>query len=110
MSELTIKINGKEYQAKLSLEALERIEAQFDNMSLSQVIVQKQGFRVGKAILMACIMGSMPSLTSASIGSAIDAHAEAEGIDSVWEFVKPLIDASGFFGKKKAKDGLLGKT
>ncbi len=109
MAEQTIKLGGKEFTAVLSLEALERIEGTFNNESLGTIIARTAGgIRAGKAILTSCISESTPTATVKMIHAAIDKEVTENGVDAIWEIVKTLVEASGFYGKKKAKDANLG--
>lgn len=109
MSEITITLAGKEYPAKLSINAVERIESQFDNMGLPGLLAGKGGgLRTAKAILTACLTDQDETLKLKDCGEILDKEAEANGIDSLWESIKKLVEASGLYGKKKAKEASLG--
>ncbi len=109
MAEQTIKLGGKDFQANLSIEALERIEANFNNESLGATIARTAGsVRVARAILVACITEAMPNAKMEAINGAITKEITDNGADAIWESIKDLVNASGFYGKKKAKDSALG--
>lgn len=109
MSEITIKLAEKTFTAKLSIEAIERIEGAFDNLSLGAIMVGKGGgLRSGRAILTACILDQNESMTTKEINTLVDKEIEANGIDSLWEKIKALVEASGLYGKAKAKAAAAG--
>lgn len=104
MAEIQLEIDGKTYNGKLSLGALEKIETQFNNMGLNQIIVQMQSVRVAKAIVSTCIMASNSGMELKEITRALNAEVEKNGLEPVWDMVTALVDASGFYGKVKASE------
>lgn len=106
MSEISIKLGGKDFKAVLSIEALERIEAQFDNRGIQQVIQTNQGLRAGKAIVIACVASADSTCNEKEIGLACNKEVETNGLDSIWEIVVLLVKASGLFNRDKAKQAL----
>lgn len=104
MAEINIKIGATDYKANLNIEALERIEATFDNMGLGQILEQKRGLRTGKAIVLACVIASNPGVKPAKVEEQLNKLVEDEGVQALWEPILELVEASGLMGKSKAKE------
>lgn len=90
-----IHLNGKKYVGKLSVQAVEQVEAQFNNDGILR-LVDKLSLRVCKAILVASITSETPALKAQDVSADCDAEYEnGGGLNGLLEPATALVKASG---------------
>jgi len=105
MSATKIKIGGKEFQAKLSIEAIEGLEAMFENEGLMILLTKKQSIRAMKATIVQAVLSEDDS-KGPQINAAIKQELEeGAGFSGLAEAALGLVKASGILGKKPLGNG-----
>lgn len=103
MEAVKIKVGGKEYLGKLSADAIELIERQFDAVSVAKLVSEKQSYTVFKAVIVACVLGEDPNAKDAEVREAVKAEFETgAGMLGLGEIVLELVNASNL-GKARGK-------
>jgi hypothetical protein len=105
---IKINLGGKAFDADLTFEAIEQIEASL-NTGIPEII-QKPSLRGFTLILQVAVTAANDALDPNEVRELIKAEYKASGMGGMGKVVTAVVKASGLLGKDKAMETRQGKA